>query len=391
MQTSSCLFLFLFLVLSPLTSGLSHSKVSYIVHRQLLNLRENSDLPDNFEFQVNLSISFASPRLKRAYIGLHAWKKAVYSDTLNTTSNWDGPDVCSYNGVFCAPALDDPKINVVAGVDLNQADIAGYLPVELGLLTDLALFHVNSNRFCGVIPKSFSKLKLLHELDVSNNRLVGPFPEVVLDIPTLKYLDIRYNDFEGSLPPELFLKDMDAMFLNNNRFTSTIPETMGNSTVSVVVLANNNLSGCIPHSVGNMKKTLNEMILANNRLEGCFPVELGYLGSVTVLDASSNMFSGTMPKSLAGLNSAQEINVSNNTLTGYVPEEMCMLPNLNNFTFSYNYFNGEGKGCMPGLRKDVVFDDRTVTNVEVVEGNQLLVRSRASHLLLSYSAAESTS
>ncbi|OMO97702.1 pollen-specific leucine-rich repeat extensin-like protein 1-like protein [Corchorus olitorius] len=49
-------------------------------------------------------------------------------------------------------SLDDPKSTVVAGIDLKNADIAGYLPVELGLLTDIALFHVNSNKFCGIIP-----------------------------------------------------------------------------------------------------------------------------------------------------------------------------------------------------------------------------------------------
>ncbi|KAK9021805.1 hypothetical protein V6N11_011774 [Hibiscus sabdariffa] len=72
----------------------------------------------------------------------------------------------------CAPALDDPKQRAVAGVDLNHADIAGYLPVELGLLTDIAPIHLNSNRFCGKIPKSFSRLELLYESDVSNNRFI---------------------------------------------------------------------------------------------------------------------------------------------------------------------------------------------------------------------------
>ncbi|KAL6977197.1 hypothetical protein U1Q18_025993, partial [Sarracenia purpurea var. burkii] len=57
---------------------------------------------------------------------------------------------------------------------------------------------------------------------------------VVLEIPALRFLDIRYNDFEGSLPPELFLKELDAIFLNNNRFTSNIPDSQGSSTVLVV-------------------------------------------------------------------------------------------------------------------------------------------------------------
>ncbi|KAI6688208.1 hypothetical protein NL676_025036 [Syzygium grande] len=219
MQASRrCLLLALLLFSSYFTfaSCLSTAEASLIARRQLLALRENAELPSNYEYLVDVNETFANSRLRRAYIALQAWKKVVYSDPLNTTRNWVGPSVCEYNGVFCSPALDDPNLSVVAGVDLNGADIAGYLPPELGLLGDLALFHINSNRFCGVIPESFEKLTILYELDVSNNR-------------RRTYLDIRYNDFEGKLPPQLFDKDFDAIFLNNNRFTSTIPENFGNS------------------------------------------------------------------------------------------------------------------------------------------------------------------
>lgn len=119
------------------------------------------------------------------------------------------------------------------------------MPVELNLLTDIALFHINNNRFCSIVPSSFSKLTLLHELDISNNRFVGHFPRVVVRIPNLKYMDIKYNDFEGELPPKLFTKELDVIFLNNNRFTSYILENFGESPASVIVIANNNFTGCI--------------------------------------------------------------------------------------------------------------------------------------------------
>ncbi|KAK3229694.1 hypothetical protein Dsin_001575 [Dipteronia sinensis] len=64
------------------------------------------------------------------------------------------------------------------------ADIAGYLPPELGRLTDLAVVHLDSNRFCGVVPSTFHRLMLT--IDISNNRFVGKFPNVVLSLPKLK-------------------------------------------------------------------------------------------------------------------------------------------------------------------------------------------------------------
>lgn len=226
---------------------------------------------------VDPNLKFENPRIRRAYIALQSWKQAIYSDPLNFTANWKGSDVCSYMGIFCAPSPQNKKVRVVAGIDLNHADIAGYLPTELGLLTDLALFHINSNRFCGVVPNSFSKMKLLHELDLSNNRFVGKFPKVVLSLPSLKYLDLRFNEFEGSVPSQLFDKPLDAIFLNDNRFQFGIPENLGNSPVSVLVFANNNLGGCIPGSIGKMGKTLNEIILMNDNLTGCLPPQIGML------------------------------------------------------------------------------------------------------------------
>ncbi|OVA15448.1 Leucine-rich repeat [Macleaya cordata] len=271
MQAFLVLFFIIFLFSSSISfsTALSDAEASLIARRQLLTIKENGgDLPDDVEYEMDIKVTFANSRLRRAYIALQAWKKAMYSDPFNTTGNWVGPEVCSYNGVFCAAALDDPSVSVVAGVDINEADIAGFLPVELGYLTDIALFHINSNRFCGIIPESFSKLTILHELDVSNNRFVGPFPKVVLSIPSLKYLDLRFNDFEGKLPPALFDKDLDALFLNDNRFYSNLPENFGNSPVSIVVLANNKFSGCIPKSIGKMGNTLNEINLLNNEFSG---------------------------------------------------------------------------------------------------------------------------
>nr|CAB3492171.1 unnamed protein product [Digitaria exilis] len=266
--------------------AVTSAEASFIAHRQLIAMKEagggeSGDLPADFEFDDRVGANFPNPRLRRAYIALQAWRRAFYSDPKGYTSNWVGNDVCKYNGVVCVEALDDPKIMVVAGIDLNGADIAGYLPPELGLLTDLAFFHINTNRFCGIIPKSMSRLSLLHEFDVSNNRFVGPFPFVCLEMASLKYLDIRFNDFEGELPPGLFDKDLDAIFVNTNRFVGHIPENLGNSTASVIVFANNGLIGCIPKSIGRMVKTLDEIIFMNNKLEGCLPLEMGYLQNTT--------------------------------------------------------------------------------------------------------------
>ncbi|KAK7391072.1 hypothetical protein VNO78_19410 [Psophocarpus tetragonolobus] len=293
-----------------------------------------------------------NPRLSKAYIALQAWKHRITSDPKNFTSNWCGPHVCNYTGIYCAPAPDDPHIYTVAGVDLNHAAISGSLPQELGLLTDLSLFHINSNRFCGSLPKSFGQLHLLHELDISNNQFSGPFPEVVLCIPSLKYLDIRFNKFHGHVPSRLFDLKLDALFINNNKFNFSLPDNLGNSTVSVIVFANNDLKGCLPSSLAKMKGTLNEIIITNSGLTGCLPSEIGDLDKVTVFDVSFNKLVGELPESLGRMKKLEQLNVAHNMLSGTVPESICMLPRLENFTYSYNYFCTESPLCLKLKDKD---------------------------------------
>lgn len=90
-----------------------------MARRQLSEFGEGEgDLPDDYEYKVKTDVDIDNPRLRRAYIALKAWKDAMHSDPLNFTANWVGPDVCSYNGVFCTAALDSPSTQVVAGAFL---------------------------------------------------------------------------------------------------------------------------------------------------------------------------------------------------------------------------------------------------------------------------------
>ncbi|MCL7047948.1 hypothetical protein MKW94_019967 [Papaver nudicaule] len=310
-------------------------------------VQDDQNIPDLKQGDVY----FPNPRLQSAFIALQALKHAIVSDPNKVTSNWYGPDVCSYNGVYCSPAPDAPHIKTVSGIDLNHQNIAGTLPYQLGYLTDLALFHINSNRFCGTIPETFKYMRLLFELDVSNNRFSGKFPWVVLYLPSLKFLDIRFNEFYGDVPSRLFDLKLDAVFINDNKFRFTIPKNFANSTVSVLVLANNQLNGCFP-DMGKMAGTLNEIILSNNGLNGCLPPGIGKLNQLTVFDISSNNLVGPLPDTMGNMNSLEQLNVAHNKFSGNIPPSICSLPRLENFTYSYNYFCGEPQSCLKLPDKD---------------------------------------
>lgn len=350
-----CCFLFLSLLfIIPLNNAFAAA-----ITRRHLGQTKLTDLQFdvNFTIELDARLIFPNLRLKKAYCALQEWKKVIFSDPGGMIKNWEGVDVCSYNGVFCENAPDSPNVMTVAGIDLNHGDIAGQLVPHMGLLTDLSIFHINSNRFSGIIPNSFSRLTILHEFDISNNRFVGPFPSVVLEMPNLKYLDIRFNNFEGALPSQLFDKDLDAIFLNNNQFSSNIPENIGNSNASVIVFADNGFKGCIPESIGHMTH-LDEVIFANNQLSGCVPNGFGLLKNIKVLDLSKNNFVGTIPEGFQNLKCVEMIDIRQNQLIGTVVDCVCTLPSLLNFTFSDNYFDGLEPRCENPVKPELVFDNR---------------------------------
>ena len=300
-----------------------------------------------------------NPNLIASYFALQAWKQAITSDPKGITDTWVGFDVCKYEGVFCAPPPDNSCKLVVAGIDLNHANLAGTLPEKLGLLKYLAIFHINSNRFYGTLPESISKWSLLYELDVSNNLFEGPFPEVVLCLPSLAFLDIRFNRFSGYLPPALFeVKTLNAIFVNDNLFTGPIPENLGSSPVSVVVFARNSLAGGIPDSVSQMADTLVETIFLGNGLTGCVPGGFGELHELNVLDISFNNLSGVIPPSISRLRKVEQLNVADNLLSGPIPADICTLPKLQNFTASANFFTSVDAECAELPAKGGVFDVR---------------------------------
>lgn len=309
--------------------------------------------------------SIASTRsLSNAYTALQAWKSAIKDDPLGILTTWVGSNVCNYKGVFCANPEDDDNgesttDQIVAGIDLNHANLQGTLVKELSLLTDITLLHLNSNRFTGTIPNTFRNLVSLTELDLSNNQFSGPFPYPTLQIPNLLYLDLRYNLFTGPIPQDLFNTKLDAIFLNNNQFSGQIPQNLGNSPASVINLANNNFNGDIPFSIGYMGPRLKEILLINNQLSGCIPQGIGIFSDLQVFDVSFNSLMGHVPDSISCLTDIEILNLGHNKLSGVLPDLVCSLKSLVNLSVAYNFFSGFSQECGQLLLRNVGFDFST--------------------------------
>ncbi|CAK9152789.1 unnamed protein product [Ilex paraguariensis] len=288
-------------------------------------------------------------KLNIAYTALQAWKSAITDDPLGSLKTWVGSNVCAYKGVFCADPQDqmfNTAGPIIAGIDLNHANLQGILVKELSLLTDLSLIHLNSNRFTGTVPDTFESLSSLTELDLSNNHFSGPFPTTTLLIPNLLYLDLRFNNFSGPIPEDLFNKRLDAIFLNNNQFDGQIPQSLENTPASVINLANNRFSGDIPISFGYIGgPRVKEILFLNNQLTGCIPEGIGGWTDLQVLDVSFNSLMGHLPNSISCLNGIEVINFEHNMLSGVLPDLVCSLRSLVEFSVAYNFFSGFSQEC----------------------------------------------
>lgn len=260
------------------------------------------------------------------------FSKRVTVDPNGIVKNWNGTDVCQFEGFTCT---DNPFTGqrALAGVDLNGALLAGdrlTLGGFLDKLTDITYFHANSNGFLGKVPDDLSNLHWLYELDLSNNKLSGPFPSGVLAATNLTFVDLRFNQFSGTLPSELFEMDLDVLFLNDNAFSGLIPDSIGSTPVRYLTLANNNFQGRIPTTIGGAKN-LEEVVLSGNQISSPLPAELASIKNLTLLDFSDNQ------------------------LAGQVPETLCQIPTLQNFNVSNNFFSKPlGPACKELLDKDVL-------------------------------------
>ncbi|KAL6331026.1 hypothetical protein AAG906_009454 [Vitis piasezkii] len=302
---------------------------------------------------------YTASSLSSAYTALQAWKSAITDDPLKVLRTWVGSNVCAYRGVFCADPEEDGSGQtgpVVAGIDLNRANLQGTLVKELSVLTDMSLLHLSGNRFTGTVPESFRYLLSLKELDLSNNHFSGPFPTVTLLMPNLIYLDIRFNNFAGPIPDDLFNKELDAIIINNNQFDGELPPNLGNSPASVINLANNKFSGNIPTSFAYMNPKLKEILFLNNQLTGCIPEGVGMWDGMEVLDLSHNSLMGHLPNSISCLEEIEVLNLAHNKLSGSLSDLVCSLRSIVNLTVAYNFFSGFGQECSKLFFRNVGFD-----------------------------------
>jgi Leucine-rich repeat (LRR) protein len=329
----------------------------------------NASSPQGLAFQwlnssdpKDLSLPRMTQRFALATLGIATGVRKGGRWTNSTGWLEDAVDVCNWFGCLC------PEDNVtVRTLGLNDNQLAGMIPREIGLiaaLTDLGLsgnalvgsipaelkllnrslvsLDVSSNNFTGTLPTELGLLTGLMALGLSNNRQIrGPLPTELGRLSVLSGLWLQHMSLASSLPTEFGnLTRLEKLASGDTGLIGPIPTELGRlSTLKDLDLSTNNLSSTLPSELGNLT-LLNSLRLYENRLNGTIPPEVLALSSLTDLQLQSNSISGSIPSDIGKLSRLQYLYLYDNYLTGTIPTELGKLTSVKEIDFSDNDLNG---------------------------------------------------
>jgi Leucine-rich repeat (LRR) protein len=259
---------------------------------------------------------------------------------------WTNCMVPNWNCIF-ANGVGFHDDGTVRTINLQEADLSGYLPESLSQLTDLETLVLYANNLAGPFPMVVTQLSSLLALGLSGNAFYGPIPSQISNLTNLLFLDLGYNNFSGPLPDSVFtLPKLQRLYLSNVPLFGTIPSQLANLTMLVEFYAAacglggtipdifdslprlvffsvsaNELTGELPPSLYRAANLQNIFISGNN-LGGVISENISGLTGLITLEAYGNGFRGTIPRSVASLSQLTNLLLYNNMIEGVVPGEL---------------------------------------------------------------------
>lgn len=156
--------------------------------------------------------------------------------------------------------------------------------------------NITTERWTGVNCSEpinrFSLKNLVTTIDLNNRQLTGTIPPEIGYLSGLKELDLSQNQLTGSIHTDWMcdsLFELSMLRLDDNSLSNSIPHCIGNLTqLADLRLSNNQLTSVVPYSVANLT-LLTELDLSNNLLTGSFPLAVFYMPRMTSIKAHDNL------------------------------------------------------------------------------------------------------
>ena len=335
-------------------------------------------------------------------VALEAIYREMGGDDWTDNTNWlsDEP-LGEWYGV------DTTRNGRVRYLELQDNNLTGRIPAEIGLLDSLFSLGLRDTTVTGPIPPAIGRLRNLRDLRMGGTHIDGPLPPEMGNMTGLEYVYLSRTRLSGPLPATLANIDVDRFYVGGtdvclprslapwyeSRGEATdllpcIPETgdrkvldsLYNKTggedwnwqenwltarslnkwsgiatdeegyVTEIYLPSNNLSDSIPPELGDLSR-LEVLGLYENNLTGRIPPELGKLKKVRQLWLGDNNLEGSIPPEIGGMVSVDSMWLAGNELSGPIPPEFGNLVNLELLALYDNQLSGPLPAEFGKLRK----------------------------------------
>ncbi|MDM8527625.1 PKD domain-containing protein [Anaerolineales bacterium HSG24] len=236
---------------------------------------------------------------------------------------------CSWYGVACTNGHVNRLI-------LEDKNLTGPIPPELGDMTSLTMLHLYQNNLIGPIPSELGGMTSLTDLRMQENQLTGGIPSGIDGMTSLTTLLLNDNQLTGEIPDELYnLTSLEYLSLRNNQLTGTISSKIGQLPKLLgLSLSTNQLEGELPTEITTLTD-IQRLQISSNSFTGTFPA-IQNLTALTHLHLDKNKFNGSIPSSIGNLTNLVEFQLDNNSFEGDIPSEIMTL--TTKLTLDYNKF-----------------------------------------------------
>jgi len=128
--------------------------------------------------------------------------------------------VCTLTPSACDSTYTNPELR------LRWRGVGGFIPTELGLMTDLELLDLSENTISGTLPSELGRLTRLNTLVAQHNSVSGSVPSELGELSRLQSLYLFGNALRGALPSQMGRLSPTWCYLSNTQWPfDDLPDT----------------------------------------------------------------------------------------------------------------------------------------------------------------------
>ncbi len=208
---------------------------------------------------ITLNIS-GSANIESDSLALVALYNATDGPNWDNNDNWLTGPLDTWYGIIVASFPS----RRVTNVNLNYNNLDGFLPSEIGDLTEVQSLNLQGNyNLSGTVPWEIGNLESVVSISLDFNQLTGPIPSSIYTLPNIQYISFFDSDLTGSIS--------DSISMATNLISFQVDQ--------------NNLSGSVPTSITTLS-SLEVFSAIHNELDEL--PDMSTMPSITNVTVNSN-------------------------------------------------------------------------------------------------------